>query len=96
MAPPSLLLTPSKRTEFNADRKPGRKLGSDRIVGERIMAQRSRNVIPRKSSRSQQPNGGDRKGMSYYFSCMSAGGGDKMKKSPRIAPVNDENCDSPI
>jgi hypothetical protein len=86
MPPPSLILTPTKHTSFSVDRKAGRKLGSDRIVGERILAQRSRSVIPRKSR--AQPHGSDRKGVSYYFSCM---GGDKLKKSPRVSPEVDEH-----
>lgn len=81
MPPPSLILTPTKRTSFSEDRKPGRKLGSDRVIGDRILSQRSRNVIPRKSKSHQQ--GTDKKGVAYYFSCMS---GEKLKKSPRISP----------
>jgi hypothetical protein len=78
--PASLLLTPTKHTSFSADNKPGTKLGNDRIIEKRILAQRSRNVLPRKH-KTQQPH---RKGVSYYFSCM--GGVEKIKKSPRISP----------
>ena len=84
MAPPSLLLTPSKRTSFCDDKKPGRKLGSDRLIAEKINAQRSRNVLPRKTSKNTH-HSNDKRGISYYFSCI--GGGEKIKKSPRVAPT---------